>query len=261
MTGKELNKALHDGTKVFGTVIVSTSPRWIDVVAQMDMDFVFIDTEHIPIDREMLSWMCHAYKGIGKAPIVRIPSPDPFQASMVLDGGASGVIAPYVETADEVRALVGAVKYRPLKGDRLKKALEKPETLEPALTDYLTDRNADKSLIVNIESTPALDALDDILAVPGLDAVLVGPHDLTCNLGIPEQYNDKRYISAVDTIISKARAAHIGAGCHVIYPDGLEQEIRWAKQGMNFIIHSADLLAFSRTISRDINEIRQSKDD
>ena len=77
MNGKELSRALHDGTQVFGTLIVSTSPRWVDAVAKIGLDFVFIDSEHIPVDRSMLSWMCHAYNGIGTAPIVRIPSPNP----------------------------------------------------------------------------------------------------------------------------------------------------------------------------------------
>jgi 2-keto-3-deoxy-L-rhamnonate aldolase RhmA len=75
MESIKLLEHLHDGGRVYGTLIVSTSPRWPAEVAKLDIDFVFIDTEHISIDRELLSWMCRTYSALGLAPIVRIPSP------------------------------------------------------------------------------------------------------------------------------------------------------------------------------------------
>ena len=120
MTGKQLNEKLRKGEPLLGTLIVSPSPRWPQVVVGCGLDFVFIDTEHIAIDRHPLSWMCHTYAALGLPPIVRIPSPDPYEATKILDGGAVGVeLTPYVETADQVRALRGAVKLRPLKGEKL----------------------------------------------------------------------------------------------------------------------------------------------
>ncbi|MBO0799089.1 MAG: aldolase, partial [Blastocatellia bacterium] len=93
MNGRELIKALHDGRRVYGTMIVSTSPHWPAAVKSAGADFVFIDTEHIAIDRTTLAWMCQTYRAIGLAPIVRIPAPDPFQATVALDNGANGVLA------------------------------------------------------------------------------------------------------------------------------------------------------------------------
>ena len=116
MTANELSTRMHRGERVYGTLIVSTSPKWPEAVRGSGLDFVFLDTEHIPIGRETLSWMCSTYAAMGLPPIVRIPSPSPVDACMVLDGGACGIIAPYVETAEQVRQLVGAVKLRPLKG-------------------------------------------------------------------------------------------------------------------------------------------------
>ena len=261
MNGKDLAQALKTGKHVYGTLIVSPSPFWPKVVASLGLDFVFIDTEHIPMDREKVSWMCQSYRALNLAPIVRIPSPDPYRASMVLDGGAAGIIAPYIETAAQVRALAGAVKHKPLKGKRLQDLLQKSQAVEPDLSDYLAQQNASSVLIVNIESVPAMEALDDIVAVEGLDAVLVGPHDLSCSLGIPEQYEHPKFLEAVDTIIHKARQQGIGAGMHMIYPAGFEQEIRWAQQGANLILHSADLIAFKETMVREINNIKMSLSD
>ncbi len=256
MTGREIIQALHAGRRVYSSAMVSTSPFWPNLAKQAGIDFVFVDTEHTPIGRETLSWICQTYSAMGLPPVVRIPCNDPFEACKVLDAGAGGVIGPYVETADQVRGLVGAVKYRPLKGRRLQEALRDPNTLEPELRDYLEKRNGDKILIANIESVPAIENLHDICSVPGLDSVLIGPHDLSCNLGIPEQYDHPRFDEAVRTIFRIARQHGVGAGIHFWL--GLEQEITWSKAGGNLVMHSSDLATFSRTLKSDIEHLRKS---
>lgn len=253
MNGQELAEALRSGRRVYSTHVVSTSPHWPGVVKTTGIDFVFIDIEHIAVDRTTLAWMCQTYRALDLAPLVRIPEPDPYQACMALDAGAAGILAPYVETPEEVRRLSGAVKFRPLKGKRLERALS-GEPLEPELERYITARNSGHALLVNIESVPAIEALDAILATPGLDAVQIGPHDLSTSLGVPEQYTHPRFVEAVDTIITRARAAGVGAGIH--FWDSIEQEIRWANLGANLIMHSADTFLFARQLRADIARFR-----
>jgi len=257
MTGKELKESLKLGKRVYGTLIVSTSPKWMDVISQLNLDFVFIDTEHIPIDRHQLSWMCHAYSGKGAVPIVRIPSPDPFQASMVLDGGAKGVVTPYIETAREVQLLSGAVQMKPVKGMRLAAFLDGQKVPERELADYLKTGNEDNSLIVNVESLPAIENLNEILAVPGLDAILIGPHDLSCSLGIPEKYDHPKFLRAVEAILTSARKANIGAGIHATFVDGTEKEKEWAEMGANLIVHGGDINYFAQVMGKDIAALRK----
>jgi 4-hydroxy-2-oxoheptanedioate aldolase len=256
MTGREIIRALHDGRRVFASAIVGMSPQWPELAKNTGIDFVFVDTEHIPLDRTALSWICQTYQALGLPPVVRIPCNDPFEACKALDAGAGGIIGPYLETADQARALVGAVKLRPLKGQRLAEALRDPKTLEPELADYLAKRNGDKILIANIESVPAIENLHDICSVPGVDAVLIGPHDLSCSLGIPEQYDHPRFDDAVRTIFRIAREHGLGAGIH--YWLGLEREIAWAKAGGNLVMHSSDLAAFSRTLKTEIEQLRKA---
>ena len=255
MTPSELRKHLRAGERLFGTLIVSTSPRWPEVVRECGLDFMFIDTEHIALDRAELSWMCQTYAALGLPPLVRIPSPDPYSATMVLDGGASGVVAPYVETVEQVQALRGAVKMRPIKGQKLKGMLE-GDRVEPELEAYIQDGAKERLLIVNIESGPALDALDDILTVPDLDGVLIGPHDLSCSLGLPEQYDHPNFLAACETIFQKARAAGVGAGIH--FWGDIEQQTHMLKLGANMLIHSADILLFQKHLRADLEAIRRS---
>jgi staphyloferrin B biosynthesis citrate synthase len=258
MDGKQLIKALRAGDRVYGTAIYSPSPIWPRVVKNLDLDMVFIDTEHTPHDRNTVSWLCQSYSALNLAPVVRIPSPDPYLAQMVLDGGATGVIAPYVESVDQVKALGGAVKFGPLKGDKLQAFLDGSAELEPELADYLAKRNAHKALIINIESVPALDRLDDILSVPYVDAVLIGPHDLSCSLGVPEQYDHPVFDKAIRKIITTSRNHNVGIGIHHNFT---HHEIEWVKAGANLVMHSSDISAFNRALTAEFKTIRDGIDD
>jgi len=262
MTGSSFRKALKSGQRVYGTLTVSDAARWPDMLASLGLDFIFIDTEHISIDRTALSWMCQVYAAHGMAPIVRIPSPDPYIATVVSDAGAQGIIAPYIETVEEIQALRGALKYRPLKGQRQKQLLEGAPT-EPRLAEYLEEHNADNTLIINIESVTAWENLDDLLAVPDLDAILIGPHDLSTTMGIPEDYANPDFDRAVIDILTRARKAGVGAGIHVTTGDGLntEDHIRWIQAGANLIVHRADVIAAQHLLSQEFKQIREAVGD
>jgi 4-hydroxy-2-oxoheptanedioate aldolase len=128
------------------------------------------------------------------------------------------------------------------------------------LLTYLEERNAGSIAVANIESVPAIENLDELLAIEGLDAVLIGPHDLSCSLGIPEQYADPRFDQAVRTIFSKARAAGKGAGIHY-FQEGIEAEVEWVKAGGNFIVHAGDVHFYRQTLQREIGALRKTLGD
>ncbi|MHC4575572.1 MAG: HpcH/HpaI aldolase family protein [Planctomycetota bacterium] len=259
MNGKELIEALHSGKRIYGTLIISTSPKWVEVMRDLDIDCVFIDTEHIPMDWDKLGWMCHTFRGLGMAPIVRIPRPDPFEACRVLDMGAVGVVAAYMETAEQVNQLRSALKLRPFKGKRLEDILAGKHRLEGAVADFVAKKNEGQVLLVNIESVFAVEALDEILAVPGVDGLMVGPSDLTSSLGIPGQFDHPLFAEAMQTIIDKARAKNVGVGCHNL--PRVDQEIRWGKAGLNMILRRADMTLFRRALDEDLAKIREALGD
>jgi 2-keto-3-deoxy-L-rhamnonate aldolase RhmA len=252
----EFLEHIKKGKRLYGTAVLSPSPLWPPVIKKAGADFVFIDTEHAPLDRTILAQMCLSYKGYGLPPLVRISSHDPHEARKVLDGGALGILAPYIESPEQVRELVGATKLRPLKGERLKEALQKQDSFTPGLKNYLREWNKENFLMINIESVPATERLDMILAEPGLDGVIIGPHDLSISLGLPEQYDNPQFEDVVGKIISKVRRKGLGVGIH--FSQEAELQIKWAKAGANIIMHSSDIALFQQRLKDDFTAIRRA---
>ena len=255
----DLKQKLNSGQNIYGTCILSTSPIWSKVVKGTGLDFVFLDTEHVPLDRTELTFLCQVYNAHGMSPIVRIPSPDPYAACMAKDAGAVGVLAPYMENIGQVQQMVGATKYRPLKGERLENVLAGKEELSPVLKSYLDNFNQDSLCLINIESTIAVQRLDALLSVPGLDGIVIGPHDLSINMGLPEQYDHHDFEKTVKEIIHKARAKGLAAGIH--FPAHPEYQIKWVKEGANIVLHSSDMRLFSQKLSEDLSSIKKAVGD
>jgi len=249
-----LLQKLRNGKNIYGTCIVSTSPIWSKIVSNSGLDFVFIDTEHLPVDRSELTFLCQVYKTAGIAPIVRIPAPDAYIASMAKDSGAVGVVAPYVERVEQIRDLVGATKYRPLKGELLQNILSGAEKLNNELKTYLEKVNYGSMCIINVESMTAVRNLNILLDVPGLDAVIIGPHDLSINMGLPEQYEHSEYEKVVKEIVHRTRKKGLAVGIH--FPGNPERQIKWMKEGVNIVLHSSDMFLFSQKLNEDINKMK-----
>lgn len=141
MAGEEFRKALLSGKNVYGTLITSTSPGMFELVKSLGLDFVFFCNEHIFYNPDILGWMCRAYSSIGIIPVVRILEPSPFLATQALDAGAKAILVPYAENIEEIYNMVGAVKYRPLKGEKLNRILRGEEKLSGELAEYLKSQN------------------------------------------------------------------------------------------------------------------------
>lgn len=251
-----LLKRLQGGFNVYGTCITSTAPNWPTAVSNIGLDFVFIDTEHVPLGRNELARLCEIYRAYDITPIVRIASPDPYLACQAIDAGAVGIVAPYLETEEQVLQLTGAVKFRPLKGEVLSGYLKGAKEMSPELSSYLSDYNEGNICIANIESVPACNRLESLLAVPGLDAVFIGPHDLSVSMGIPGQYDHPEFEEKVRFIISKTREKGLSVGIHFSLEP--QRQVKWMKEGANIVVHSFDVALFSQRLQDDIALIKQA---
>ena len=178
-----------------------------------------------------------AFTFTGVVPIIRIPIPDSHYVTMALDAGAQGVLAPYCETVEEVKEVVAAAKWRPLKGALVRKVMETGELPSEATKAYLENRNRNTVCIIGIESVPTIDNLENMLEVDGIDAIFVGPNDLSITLGIPDQYDHPDYEAALRRII-KICSAH-GTHC-LFHHQTVAMTQKWLREGARFVLYSSD---------------------
>lgn len=238
MNNEELRKIIKDGGKVYGTMLsMARNPRWAGVLAETGIDYAIIDTEHAPFNRSEVADMAWALNKSGIVPIVRVPIPSAHYVTMALDGGAKGILAPYCENVSQVKEVVGSARWRPLKGVLLDMAMEIKELPSEDSKQYLEQINQNNIVMIGIESMPALMNLEDILSIDGIDVVFIGPNDLSISMGIPGQYTNPEFESAVKRVISVCDSHNVAVAIHLFDTD---LTIKWIKEGVRFVLYSSD---------------------
>ena len=235
-------------------ISIGRNPRWTSAIADLGLDYVVIDMEHAPRGRSEVADYLVAIQSTDIVPIVRIPIPDSHYVTMALDAGAHGVLAPYCETVEEVREVVGASKYRPLKGAMVKRVVEECIFPSEESRKYLEDVNRNSVCIIGIESVPAIENLDKILEINGIDAIFVGPNDLTISLGIPNQYDHPDYESALRQIIKSCQDKNTPV---LIHHQSVDLTKKWLKEGARFVLHSSDRRQMHQGYRNDFNAIQE----
>ena len=251
-----LRRRAVSGEALWGTLIASPTPRLVDQLAGSPLDFVFIDTEHVPLGRESLAWMCCSYKHAGLPPLVRVQHCDAAELRFVIDQGAAGVVAPYIETLEQVNVLCDAARRRPLQGEALRRFAGESGGDRPELRSYIHQRTADTLLLLNIESEPAIDRIDELVSVEGVDGVLIGPHDLSCNLGIPEAYDHDRFSEALREVVAATQRHGRVAAMHFMGCGGLELAMAWRELGFTTWVQHADVYFAARGVADEIGRLR-----
>ena len=257
MKAKELKARLAAGGSVFGCMIYSASGlRWGHVLAGGGLDYVVIDAEHAARDRENTSnWVLLAQRHDLTA-IVRIPTTEAHYVAMTIDTGADGVLVPYCEDLDEIRACAAAAKWHPLKGEYLQRAVSTGEFPSEKSKAYLARRHENHLFIVGIESEPAVERLDEILKIPGIDGLFIGPNDLSTSLGAPDEINDAKYVRTVKAVIKKAEAKGVPV---MLHHQTMESSKRSIEYGARFMLHSSDAGLLLRAMQADFSALREAE--
>jgi len=255
MNGAQLKEKILDGSTIYGTMLsASKNLRWVNGLVEAELDYVIIDTEHSPFSRSEVSDLILILTNVGIVPIVRIPTPETHYVTMAIDAGAQGILAPYCETVEEVQTVVMASKLRPLKGRRAWKAIESQVFPSQDTKDYLSKRNRNNICIIGIESVPAIDNLGKILAVPGIDAIFVGPNDLSISLGVPEQFYHPDYENALRTVLKACKKASIPV---MIHHKTISLTEKWINEGTQIVLHSTDTQMLGNSWKLAFNQIRK----
>jgi 2-keto-3-deoxy-L-rhamnonate aldolase RhmA len=221
-------------------------------------DTLYVDVEHSSFSLETTAQICMAALEAGIAPFVRIPANTPDYISRVLDGGALGVIAPHIRSAQEAREVVKAAKYPPL-GER-SNAGTLPHlhfrTFPPAEANAAL--NEATMVIVQFESADTLQKTEEIVAVEGVDMVLVGLNDLLADWGIPGEYDHPRVRAAyADTIAAcRKHGKHCGVGGLASRPDLAAEFVRMGARYVSTGTDLAFLLGACTARAKQVKEIK-----
>ncbi|OHB76731.1 MAG: hypothetical protein A2W31_03790 [Planctomycetes bacterium RBG_16_64_10] len=238
---------LRAGRVLIGAAVTLAEPLVSDALAG-SVEFLWIDVEHSAMSPEVLSGHLLAARARGVPALVRVAgSATPF-IKPVLDAGACGIIVPQVRSADEVRQVVGDCRYPPL-GHRGYGPRVPSNYGRDGGSQYVERANRELFVAVQIENADALADLDRMVAVPGLDSLVIGPYDLSAALGVMGDVEHPTVVSAVDTVIRKARAAGLfvgaGMGADPQYARRMVQRgVQWLQVGgdYSYMIQRADQL-------------------
>jgi len=242
-----LKAALENGQTVLGTMVGRlNSPDIVPILADIPFDFFVVETEHTAQNPETVYELIAAGRRFGIPPLVRPPGHGYEYLCRPLDWGARGLLVPRVETPEQVREILRCTKYPPrgVRGASLGKAMLDFEPLPAAGEELLELIEQQTIIICMVESRRALSNLEEMAAVPGLDALLIGPFDLTTNLGISGQMEHPLLKDAIKRVAEVCQDNRIAAGIHIASKEGI---LDAAEAGMRCLMFSnpGELLAGS----------------
>ncbi len=225
------------GEPVYGMMVTEfENPAIPLILADAGLDFFFIDLEHGAFSLQAVATMVQAGRLANVAPIVRVPEGLYHLIAPVLDAGAMGIMVPRVETRQVVERSLAAMRYPPAGVRGIFGGKGNNDYRVPSFLEYTRHANENILSVIQIESKRAVECMDDLLSVPGLDVALVGPWDLALSLGVTP--SDPLVGEVTQTVVEAARRHKVASGIHVGDP---EQIKRWRLQGMTLLSCLTDL--------------------
>ena len=231
----DFRQRLAAGEPLYGTVVTLTTPQAADALARVGFDWLWIDMEHGPLDLATVQGLLQG-AGEGCACLVRVPANDPVWLQRVLDLGPAGVIVPHVDSVEAAQAALDACRYPP-RGHR-SVGIGRAQGYGADLRDYLETAHERVLVLPQVEHADAVEQIDAILALDGIECVVVGPFDLSASLGHPGELDHPEVTRAIRRVISACRDAGKRAG---IFAGNTAFARAWQAEGMQLLALSADI--------------------
>jgi 2-keto-3-deoxy-L-rhamnonate aldolase RhmA len=247
----EFRQRLLNRETLLGTMLTLPSPGVAELLAACGFDWLFIDGEHGPLGVSELLAILQAIAGRTTC-LVRVPTGDGVAIQKVLDLGADGVIAPQINTAKQAAEVVRQARYAPL-GNR-GVGLARAHGYGFDFKDYLATANERISVVVQAEHIEAVENIEEIVRVPGIDAVLLGPYDLSASLGRAGQLEDAAVVAAIDRVISVCQQAQKPIGYFGVSAAAI-QPLR--ERGCTLLVAGVDTLMLGTAARRLLAELKQ----
>lgn len=227
---------LLGGELLVGTFLKTPSVAVMEILALSGLDCVCIDTEHAPFDRSALESTLLAARAHDMPSLVRIRAPEPVECLNALDLGATGIIAPHVTSASVARRVASACRFKKSEGRGYAGSTRSAGYTTRPMSEVIAESNARVCVIAQIEDTPALDELDPIAAVDGLDALFIGRMDLSVSLGVASP-QDSIVIDAVRAVCSAGTRHGRTVG---MFTQTTEEALEWHQKGSSFFLLGSD---------------------
>ncbi len=226
---------LVGGETLVGSWLKSPSPAVMEVLAESALDVICLDAEHAPFGRTELDVCIHAARAAGMPTLVRVAAFEPHYVLQALDSGATGVLVPHVRSAEEAAALVRSAHFVP--GGRGYAGTTRAGGFgTKPMPEHRADSRAETVVIAQIEDVEALAVIDDIVAVAGLDAVFIGPMDLSVSMGAAGP-TDLDVLAAIKMVTERSVAAGTPVG---IFANTKEQLNVYAEFGITLFLMQSD---------------------
>ncbi len=238
MKSSMLKNKLRASELTVGSWITLGGSAVAEILSKAGFDWLVIDLEHSVITIREAEELIRIIELSGVTPLVRLTSNNSDQIKRVMDAGSHGVIVPMINSADEAKRAVNAVKYPP-KGSR-GFGLARAQGYGVKFKEYLEWQENNAVVIVKIEHIDAVYNLDEIIYVDGVDGYIIGPYDLSGSMGIPGQFDHPDFLEAMELIRNKEAKQNKPGGIHVVEPDIDQLRLKIA-EGYIFIAYSVDL--------------------
>jgi 2-dehydro-3-deoxyglucarate aldolase len=233
---KTIRKKLKSGEYTIGSWMQIANSSIAEIMGQSEFDWVAVDLEHGSMSIHQLPNLFRALELGNTLPLARVALGAPKDCKLALDAGAGGVIIPMVETSSQLNNIKNYCCWPPTGSRGI--AFSRANMYGKNFDEYKKESQA-PLLIAMIETYKGLENINEILSVDGLDAILVGPYDLSASLGITAQFLDKKFIKALDKISHSAKVRNIPLGIHVVEPSPSQLNER-IKEGYQFLAYSID---------------------
>lgn len=233
-----LKERLRNGEQVLGTMVTTfASPDIAKILQVCGFDFLIVDCEHGSFTTREVANIIAVARGIGMPALVRIPEMRREHALKFMEMGASGLLLPNTESAEQAKMLVDCTKYAPL-GHR-GVSLSRPHTdfMKVSGATYMPQANDETILMCQIESRKGVENVEEIIAVEGIDVAFIGPNDMSQDYGILGQFEHPEIVAAFEKIVAAAQANGKWAGAHF---GGAAPLKPWLKKGMQINMWNSD---------------------
>ncbi len=249
---------IESGKTCIGTGITFSDPAISELIGDAGYDFTWIDMEHCPIDVPIALGHVMAVRGTGCAPLIRVPNGDPDIIKPILELHPAGIVVPQIRTVEDVERVVASCKYPPL-GDRGFGPRRGRRFGGIPYPDYLQDADEQILVFVQIEHVDAVDALDSILAVEGLDGVCLGFSDLAGSMGLPGQQGHEKVIAVGQDVVRRTRQTDKWMGLSMGWDPVAVP--KWIELGVQWISISGDFNNLFSTATQILHAARETGND